>query len=135
MVGGIRKWLVILVAVAAGLVLAAVVTVHTPWARSRAKLMDIVRELHGQASGSVEARRMADAVRGAQTRARTLFNAHGGDIGDLADFGLPHAHDTAKVRAAGWPAWRMRSRWIARLCARSSFKGRARPRWQYTGRR
>lgn len=74
--------------------------------RNRARLAELVRELHGQASGSVEAKRMADAVRAAQARARTLFNAHGGNIGELADFGLPHAHDTAKLRAAGFDAWR-----------------------------
>lgn len=73
--------------------------------RNRAKLLDVVRELHGQASGNAEAGRMADAIRRAQTRARTLFNAHGGDIGELADFGMPHAHDTAKVRASGFDAW------------------------------
>lgn len=74
--------------------------------RNRAKLHDVVRELHGQASGSAEAKRMATAVRAAQTRARTLFNAHGGDIGELADFGLPHSHEATKLRAAGFEAWR-----------------------------
>ena len=74
--------------------------------RNRARLMDLVRELHGQASGNPEAARMAAAVRGAQIRARSLFNAHGGDIGELADFGLPHSHDTRAIRAAGFDAWR-----------------------------
>lgn len=74
--------------------------------RNRAQLMDVVRELHGQASGNAVAKRIADAVRAAQTRARTLFNAHGGDIGELADFGLPHSHEIGKIRAAGFDGWR-----------------------------
>lgn len=74
--------------------------------RNRAQLMDVVRELHNQASGNATAKRIADAVRAAQTRARTLFNAHGGDIGELADFGLPHSHEIGKVRAAGFDGWR-----------------------------
>lgn len=74
--------------------------------RDKVGMAELVRELHGEASGNAGAKRMADAVRAAQTRARTLFNAHGGDIRELADFGLPHSHDLARIRRAGFDAWR-----------------------------
>ena len=74
--------------------------------RNKAQLKQVVQELHGQASGSAVAARIASAVQAAQTRARTLFNAHGGDIGELADFGLPHSHEIGKIRAAGFDGWR-----------------------------
>lgn len=74
--------------------------------RNRPLLKQVVQELHGQASGNVQAKNIAEALRGAQTRARTLFNAHGGDIGELADFGLPHTHEVGKIRAAGFDGWR-----------------------------
>jgi len=78
-----------------------------PGGRSRdpALLRDIVRELHLEDTGKPQAREMAAAVRRAQDRMRKLFNAHGGDIGELADFGVSHAHDMAKIRAAGFRAW------------------------------
>ena len=74
--------------------------------REKALLMDVVRELHGEKTGSASAKLMAKAIQKAQTRLRTLFNAHGGDIGELADFGIPHTHDVTKLRKAGFQAWR-----------------------------
>ncbi len=74
--------------------------------RNKALLGDVVRELHGEKTANAHAAQMAEAIQQAQTRLRTLFNAHGGDIGDLADFGLPHVHDVAKLRKAGFEAWR-----------------------------
>ncbi len=74
--------------------------------RNKALLGDVVRELHGEKTGSARAAQMAQGIQRAQTRLRTLFNAHGGDIGELADFGLPHAHDVTKLRKAGFAAWR-----------------------------
>ncbi len=74
-------------------------------ARDRTGLVDVVRELHGQASGNATSKAFADAIRAQQTRLRTLFNAHGGDIGELADFGLPHSHDAAKIRKADRADW------------------------------
>lgn len=73
--------------------------------RNRTALMDVVRELHGQATGIPGARAMADAFRAQAERARRLFNAAGGDIGRLDDWGLPHRHDAARIRAAGFDAW------------------------------
>lgn len=76
--------------------------------RNAALLGDVTRELHGEKTGNAHAAQMAQAIQKAQTRLRTLFNAHGGDIGELADFGMPHAHDVTKLRKAGFQAWRDR---------------------------
>lgn len=76
--------------------------------RNKALLRDVVAELHGQASGNARASGMAHAIQRAQTRLRSLFNAYGGDIGELADFGLPHSHDVKALRAAGFDEWAKR---------------------------
>lgn len=73
--------------------------------RNAVLLRDILRELHGQDSGVARARVMADAVRKQQRRMRQMFNAHGGDIGELADFGVSHSHDVAQLRQAGFSKW------------------------------
>lgn len=74
--------------------------------RDPAMLREIIRELHGEATGNVPARELADAIRAQQERLRQMFNAHGGDIGKLDDFGVTHAHDARAIRRAGFDAWR-----------------------------
>lgn len=74
--------------------------------RDKALLEDVIRELHAQGTGNATAKALADAVRGQQSRMRRLFNAHGGDIGELSDFGVSHAHDAARIRRAGRDAWK-----------------------------
>lgn len=73
--------------------------------RNRAKLKDIVRELHGESTGDATAAAMAKAVIGAKERARQLFNAAGGDIGMLEDHGIPHRHDRVRIMTAGFDEW------------------------------
>lgn len=73
--------------------------------RNRAGLVDVVRELFGQGTGSAPAKELADALSAAFEQARLDFNAAGGHIGKLEDFGLPHAHDGARIRKAGFDAW------------------------------
>ncbi|MFD2854019.1 hypothetical protein ACFSZS_03345 [Seohaeicola zhoushanensis] len=73
--------------------------------RDVALLKDVVRELHGEATGKPRAVQLADAVRHQQKRMRQAFNAHGGDIGEIADYGLAHSHDTARLRKAGFDTW------------------------------
>lgn len=80
--------------------------------RNPASMREIVKELHGQASGSAEAKEMAGAISATLEKARQMFNAAGGDIGKLSDYGLPHTHSVDKIRAAGanaedgFKAWR-----------------------------
>ncbi len=73
--------------------------------RDPALLTALIRELHGEATGNARAGAMAAAVRGQQQRMRRLFNAHGGDIGELADYGVPHAHDANELTRRGFDTW------------------------------
>jgi hypothetical protein len=66
---------------------------------------DIVRELFGKDTGNADAKAMADAWRSAAESLRQQFNALGGNIGKIDDWGLPQGHDTDKVRNAGFAAW------------------------------
>jgi hypothetical protein len=73
--------------------------------REIGKLRNIVRELHGQDTGDSSAKALAEAFQDTSERARSLFNALGGDIGKLQNRGLAHSHDRAKIEAAGFEAW------------------------------
>lgn len=74
--------------------------------RNRAQLDNVERELFGEDSGDLAAKELADAWSQAAEMLRQRFNAAGGDIGKLDGWGLPQAHDTRLVRAAGYDAWR-----------------------------
>lgn len=75
--------------------------------RSPAELADLVRELFKPGSTtSIAAREMADAWRQTAEMLRQRFNAAGGNIGKLDDWGLPQYHDPNLVRRAGYDAWR-----------------------------
>ncbi len=65
--------------------------------RNKARLPHILKELMGEATGDVKAREMADAISATLEQARLDFNAAGGSIGKLSDFGLPHAWDKARL--------------------------------------
>lgn len=74
--------------------------------RNQAGLKNIVHELFGEASGDAEAKAIAGAIGKTRDRARSLFNAYGGDIGKLENYGIRHSHDSTKLRKAGFDAWR-----------------------------
>ncbi|HEY0329164.1 MAG TPA: hypothetical protein VGC77_08685 [Rhodopseudomonas sp.] len=73
--------------------------------RDRAGFENLIRELHGEASGDASAQGLADGVRYQQRRMRQLFNAHGGDVGELADYGVAHAHSADAMLAKGFDQW------------------------------
>lgn len=73
--------------------------------RDRVLLDQLIDELHGDGTGNAVARKLAEAVRYQQRRMRQMFNAHGGDIGELADYGVPHSHSVEELRAKGFDAW------------------------------
>jgi hypothetical protein len=73
--------------------------------RNRADLPVLVRELMGENTGNANARELAEAVTRAFETARRDFNAAGGHIGKLQDFGLPHRHDAQRIRRRGFDAW------------------------------
>lgn len=65
--------------------------------RQKARLADLVRELHGEGTGDAHAKAMADAVRTTIERARREHNAAGGEIGKLEGYDLPHHWDRSAV--------------------------------------
>ncbi|TPN57173.1 hypothetical protein [Mesorhizobium sp. B1-1-7] len=73
---------------------------------NRALEGDLVKELHGEASGDATAKQLGRAVSQVFEDLRQRFNAAGGAIGKLENFGLPHSHDRLKVKLAGRAAWK-----------------------------
>ncbi len=66
---------------------------------------DLVRELHGQDSGSPVAKAGAKAWLEVTESLRTRFNQAGGAVGKLEDWGLPHTHSMEKIALAGRDQW------------------------------
>lgn len=73
--------------------------------RNPAQLADILRELHGESTGSPAAKEMAEAWAETAELARKMFNHAGGDIPKLDGWALPHNHDFIAVRNAGFEQW------------------------------
>lgn len=74
--------------------------------RDKSGLDDVVDELFGRASGSANARELAEAWTRVAEWLRSRFNAAGGSIGKLEGWSLPQRHDARLVREAGFAAWR-----------------------------
>ncbi|WP_299085084.1 hypothetical protein [uncultured Ruegeria sp.] len=74
--------------------------------RNKARLANVVNELFGKKSGDTSAGELAEAVRSVLDRARRDFNAAGGDIGKIENYGLPMHHSAEKIRAADFEPWR-----------------------------
>lgn len=70
-----------------------------------ATMLDITRELHGEQTGNAAAAAYAKGVRSALEEMRLMFNQHGGLIGKLDNWGLPHSHDRFKIIRAGKDKW------------------------------
>jgi len=65
-----------------------------------------LQDLVSNTSGDAGARAIAQSWAGVAEKARLRFNAAGGHVGKRADWGLPQAHDAAKVRKASYQEWR-----------------------------
>lgn len=75
--------------------------------RGKAELEDMVRELFAPGStGNLSARELADAWRTASEALRQRYNAAGGHIGKLEDWGLPQSWDPDAVAEIGFDQWR-----------------------------
>src|SRR3546814_1420459 len=59
----------------------------------------LVRELHGQDSGNATAKAGAKVYHEVAESLRKRFNAAGGDVGRLEDWGMPHHHSQQIGRA------------------------------------
>lgn len=65
----------------------------------------LVKEMMGESTGHHEAAAGAKAWKETTELLRQRFNAAGGDIGKLEDWGLPHHHSQSKVWKAGADSW------------------------------
>jgi hypothetical protein len=74
--------------------------------RDKATMGDVLVELFGKDSGNQAAKELAAAWTRASEYLRQRFNAAGGAIGRLDNWGLPQSHDPLSVREAGPAAWR-----------------------------
>ncbi|MCA1241875.1 hypothetical protein LC092_05460 [Stappia stellulata] len=81
-----------------------------------ADIDDLVKDLHGEASGNQTAAALADSISDVFEDLRQRFNAAGGAIAKREDFGLPHTHDGLKIRTAGGARSiaEAKANWIAR---------------------
>lgn len=70
-----------------------------------AQMRNIVRELHGEATGDLSARALSEGIRDALEDMRLMFNEAGGVIGKLENWGLPHIHNRLAISRAGFDAW------------------------------
>lgn len=73
--------------------------------REPARLLNVVREAFGQNTGDQAARELAAAWGEAAEYLRKRFNMAGGEIGRIANWGMPQIHDAVKVKAAGFNDW------------------------------
>ena len=73
--------------------------------RNKSDLGDMVRELYGEATGSVNARELADGWKRTAEFLRQQYNAAGGRIAKLEGWALPHRHDGERVGAVSAEAW------------------------------
>lgn len=73
--------------------------------QNREKLLMLIKELRGEDTGDALAKKGAKAFHDVAEEARRTFNAAGGDIGRLDDWGMPQHHSQIKVATAGRDAW------------------------------
>lgn len=73
--------------------------------RHKSELDDVVRELFGTDTGSVNAKEIAASWRETSEMLRQRFNAAGGAIGKREDWGLPQSHDAMRVGSVTPEAW------------------------------
>lgn len=67
---------------------------------------DVTDALHGAATGSAEARALAEGLAEVAEELRQRFNAAGGAIGRIDDWGWRHVHERSAVAAAGRDSWK-----------------------------
>lgn len=72
---------------------------------NRAQLPNVVRELFGENTDDLAAKGLAESWSQTAEWLRTRFNAAGGAVGKLENWGLPQRHDARALRAVGRQAW------------------------------
>lgn len=66
---------------------------------------NLIRELHGEKTGDPVAAQLAEAVLTAQRRKIRQFNALGGNIGELGNYGVKHSHSPEALIRSGLAKW------------------------------
>src|SRR5690606_28731724 len=74
--------------------------------RTVTRLENVVRELFGRDSGDARAKHLAASWSRVAEDLRQRFNAAGGAIGRLKDWGLPQSHNPEALMRAGFDAWK-----------------------------
>ena len=75
-------------------------------ARNKAKLQNVVREAFGEDTGDLAAKELAQAWQQTHESLRLRFNAAGGSIGKLDNYGFPQTHSAEAVRRSSFEEWR-----------------------------
>jgi hypothetical protein len=73
--------------------------------RNKARLSNVVRELHGEATGDELAAGFAQATAKVMEDLRLRFNAAGGNIAKRKDWHMPQSHDKVALLKGGKQAW------------------------------
>jgi hypothetical protein len=73
--------------------------------RNKARLSNVVRELHGEATGDELAAGFAQAAAKVMEDLRMRFNAAGGSIAKRKDWAMPQSHDKVALLKAKKDAW------------------------------
>tara|TARA_Y100001937_G_scaffold59297_1_gene81413 strand:- start:1116 stop:3581 length:2466 start_codon:yes stop_codon:yes gene_type:complete len=73
--------------------------------QNKAQQKNMVRELFGENTGDTAAREMAQAFYGANEMLRKRFNAAGGAIQKLVNYGLPQIHRAEAIRKVSVDEW------------------------------
>lgn len=73
--------------------------------QDRTKLVQLLKEMRGEQTGDAAARKGGKAWIETAEEMRQVFNAAGGDIGRLDDWGFPQHHGQVKVASAGRDTW------------------------------
>ena len=74
--------------------------------RNKAKLRNVIREAFGEDTGDIHARDLAKAWNEAAEYLRQRFNAAGGAISKMQNWGFPQYHNMLAIRKAGYEQWR-----------------------------
>ena len=74
--------------------------------RNKARLKNVLKEVFNEDTGDVFAKQLAQAWKVSSNNLRMRFNAAGGAIGKIDDWGMPQNHNVTKVRQASFDEWR-----------------------------
>jgi hypothetical protein len=74
--------------------------------RNKAKLRNVIREAFGEDTGDIHARELATSWSETAEYLRKRFNAAGGAISKMANWGFPQYHNMLAIRKAGYDQWR-----------------------------